>query len=83
MGILLLHLSENFSAKNLLRAELVKRDISNQRLTELLQERGISITRAAVDNRLSRGSFSADFFVDCLRVIGCHDVSVLGDKHDL
>lgn len=77
MGILLMQLGETFSAKNLLRAELAKRDISNQRLTELLQERGVSITRAAVDNRLSRGSFSADFFVDCLRVIGCTELGVV------
>ena len=65
------------SAKDILRAEIARKDISTQQLTDLLIARGIDVTRAAVVNRISRGTFTADFFVDCLRAIGSQRVAVI------
>ena len=67
LDVVLVNLLGKESAKGILRAELARRDISNQQLTDMLIASGVDITRAAVDNRISRGAFSADFFLDCLR----------------
>jgi Domain of unknown function (DUF6471) len=80
LGIVLINLDDADLAKNLLRAEMTKRDVSTQKLTELLQERGMSITRAAVDNRISRGAFTADFFLECLRAIGCNNIGLVSES---
>lgn len=64
-------------ARNILKAELSKRRISYQKLAELLNQRGWKLNKAAIDNRMSRGAFSADFFLDCLRVIGCENIGLL------
>ena len=64
------------SAKAILKAEMAKRGISRQQLANMLSARGETITKASIDNKLSRGTFSADFFLECLRVIGCHGVAI-------
>ncbi len=76
LDVVLVNLLGKESAKGILRAELARRDISNQQLTDMLIASGVDITRAAVDNRISRGAFSADFFLDCLRAIGSQDVGL-------
>lgn len=65
------------SAKTILKLELARRGISYQKLAELLNKQGWKLNKAAVDNRMSRGAFSADFFLDSLRVIGCHSIDIL------
>jgi len=77
LDVVLVNLLGNESAKGILRAELARRDISNQQLTDMLIASGVDVTRAAVDNRISRGAFSADFFLDCLRAIGCQNIGVV------
>lgn len=63
-------------AKRLLKSELVKRGISNADLVLLLNEIGIDETKASVDSKISRGSFSATFLLQCLTVIGCHKLEI-------
>jgi hypothetical protein len=63
-------------AKRLLKAELVKRGISNSDLVFLLNEIGIDETKASVDSKICRGSFSATFLLQCLTVIGCHRLEI-------
>lgn len=57
-----------------LKSELQLRGINNKKLSILLSESGFSISKAAVDNRFSRASFSAAFFLQCLKVIGCREI---------
>ncbi|MFM9837078.1 MAG: DUF6471 domain-containing protein [Cyclobacteriaceae bacterium] len=61
----------NDKVKRLLKSELIKRGISNSDLALLLKEIGIEETKASIDSKISRGSFSASFFMQCLSVIGC------------
>lgn len=61
----------NDQAKRLLKAELVKRGISNETLARRLNAVGIHETKAGIDSKISRGTFSAAFFLQCLTVIGC------------
>lgn len=75
--ILVINIAAKESAKSILKAELAKRGISYQRLAELLNEQGWSLNKAAIDNRMSRGAFSADFFLDALRVIGSSSIGLV------
>lgn len=59
-------------AKGLLRAEMAKRQISYKALVERLSAIGVAESEANLRNKISRGSFTASFFVQCLVAIGCH-----------
>ena len=62
----------NSRAKRLLKSELIKRGISNAELVILLNDIDIKETKSGIDNKISRGTFSATFFIQCLTVIGCN-----------
>lgn len=61
----------NEQAKRLLKSELVRRGISNEELVGRLQAIGIEETKASVESKISRGTFSAAFLLQCLNAIGC------------
>ncbi|MEI6047474.1 MAG: DUF6471 domain-containing protein [Bacteroidota bacterium] len=61
----------NDKAKRLLRSELVRRGISHDQLVELLAEINVIETKASIDSKISRGTFSAAFLIQCLLAIGC------------
>ncbi len=42
----------------------------------LLNENGCSETKSSVDSKISRGTFSASFFMQCLYVIGCTKIEI-------
>lgn len=63
-------------AKRLLKSELVKRGITNADLVALLNEIGVDETKASIDSKISRGSFSATFLLQCLTVIGCNKIEI-------
>lgn len=63
-------------AKRLLKSELVKRGVSNAELVQLLNEIGVEETKAGIDSKISRGSFSATFLLQCLMVIGCRKLEI-------
>jgi hypothetical protein len=58
-------------AKNLLKGELKRRGITYARLAELLAERGVQENERNLNNKISRGGFSAAFMILCLESIGC------------
>jgi Domain of unknown function (DUF6471) len=57
--------------KGLLKAELKRRNVSYRGLAEKLAEFGVHETEANIKNKISRGGFTAVFFVQCLVAIGC------------
>jgi hypothetical protein len=57
--------------RGLLRAELARRDVSYGRLVERLAEIGVKESESNVANKLSRGTFTAAFMIQCLDAIGC------------
>nr|WP_294895686.1 DUF6471 domain-containing protein [uncultured Pedobacter sp.] len=63
-------------AKRLLKSELVKRGVSNTDLVLLLNEIGVEETKGSIDSKISRGSFSATFLLQCLTVIGCQKIEI-------
>lgn len=61
-------------AKGLLKAELKKRNVSYRDLAERLTAMGAPDSERNLANKISRGSFTAAFLLQCLRAIGCDDV---------
>ncbi len=66
----------NDKVKRLLKSELIKRGVSNTDLAILLKEIDVHETKASIDSKISRGSFSACFFLQTLSVIGCSKVEI-------
>lgn len=60
--------------KGILKAELKKKNVSYRELAERLTALGVSESEANIANKISRGGFTAVFFVQCLTAIGCHIV---------
>jgi uncharacterized protein YutE (UPF0331/DUF86 family) len=60
--------------KGILKAEIARRHLTYKDVVNKLAEHGISETEANLRNKISRGGFSAVFFVQCLVAIGAHTV---------
>lgn len=63
-------------AKNLLRAELMRRGLSYARLVEALAAIGVDETEASIKNKMSRGRFTSVFFLQCMVAIGAEWLQV-------
>lgn len=61
----------NEKAKRLLKSELIRRGITSEDLVRLLDNIGVEETKASVDSKISRGTFSAAFLIQCLNAMGC------------
>ena len=58
-------------AKSLLKAELKRRNVGYRELAEKLTAMGIPETERNIANKISRGGFTAAFFLQCLSAVGC------------
>ncbi|ROT94097.1 hypothetical protein EB810_13540 [Altererythrobacter sp. FM1] len=63
-------------AKSLLKGELKRRGITYAQLAEKLAEIGVAENDRNLNNKISRGGFSAAFFLQCLAAIGASDVRI-------
>lgn len=61
----------NEKAKRLLKSELVRRGISKDELVSRLEIIGVRETKTSIESKISRGTFSAAFLLQCLNAIGC------------
>lgn len=66
-------------AKGILRAEMTRRGITYDGLSELLAESGSKDTSVNIRNKVARGGFSAAFFLRCLKVMGCQSIRLIDD----
>ena len=57
-------------AKNLLKGELKRRGITYAQLAEKLASVGVTENERNLNNKISRGGFSAAFMLQCLEAIG-------------
>lgn len=62
--------------KAILKSELKRRDLTYGDLVDRLAAHGIVETEANLRNKISRGSFTAAFFVQCLVAIGCQHIPI-------
>jgi hypothetical protein len=58
-------------AKNILKGELERRGVTYAQLAEKLAESGVRETDRNLNNKISRGGFTAAFLVQCLEAVGC------------
>lgn len=58
-------------AANILKAELKRQGVTYAQLAELIGDK-----EPNVRNKLSRGKFSAAYFLQCLNAIGAHQLSL-------
>lgn len=58
-------------AANLLKAELKRKGVTYAQLAELIGEKEVNIR-----NKLSRGKFSAAFFIQCLHAVDIKEIRV-------
>ncbi len=60
--------------KGILKAELKRRNLSYKELAEKLAAIGVHDTELNIKNKISRGGFTAVFFVQCLVAVGVNDL---------
>jgi hypothetical protein len=60
--------------KGLLKAELKKRGLGYRELAEKLEALGIHDSERNIANKISRGGFTAVFFVQCMIAMGASEV---------
>lgn len=58
-------------SKSILKAELKRKGIGYRELAERLTALGTPETDRNIANKISRGGFTAAFFLECLHAIGC------------
>lgn len=63
-------------AKGVLKAELKRRNMTYRDLAERLTKAGNPHEERNLTNKIARGSFTAAFLLQCLRVIGCDTVDL-------
>lgn len=61
-------------AKNLLKAELKRKGLSYKHLAEMLANIGVTETEQNINKKISRGGFTAAFFLQCMEAIGVDDL---------
>ena len=57
-------------ASNLLKAAIKRRGLTYAQVVARLAEEGVEVNEANLRNKLSRGTFSAVFLLQCLKAIG-------------
>ena len=62
--------------KGILKGELKRRGLTYADLVEKLAVQGVIETEANLRNKISRGAFTAAFFMQCLIAIGCDVVHI-------
>lgn len=63
----------------ILKSELKRRNLGYRELAEKLNAMGIPETERNIANKISRGGFTAVFFVQCLVAVGAQELSL---RHD-
>lgn len=61
-------------AKNLLKGELKRRGVTYTQLAEKLGEIGVHENERNLNNKISRGGFSAAFLLQCLVVVDAKEL---------
>lgn len=63
-------------AANILKAELKRKGITYAQLVYKLQSIGVEEKEVNIRNKLSRGKFTASYFLQCLSAIGITSINV-------
>ena len=64
-------------AKNLLKGELKRRGVTYAQLAEKLATLGVVENERNLNNKISRGGFTAAFLLQCLEAIGASSLQLV------
>ena len=64
-------------AKNLLKGELKRRGVTYAQLAQKLAVLGVKETEQNINNKISRGGFTAAFLLQCFAAVGADTVSLV------
>ena len=64
-------------AKNILKGELKRRGVTYAQLVEKLAKLGVQETERNLNNKISRGGFTAAFMLQCMMAIGAMELRIL------
>ena len=64
-------------AKNILKGELKRRGITYAQLAERLEKIGVKETERNLNNKISRGGFSAAFLFQCMLAIEAKEIRLV------
>ena len=64
-------------AKNILKGELKRRGVTYAQLVERLAKLGVQETERNLNNKISRGGFTAAFLLQCMMAIGAMELRIL------
>lgn len=63
-------------ARRILKAELVRRGITYERLASRLEAIGVKETERSIANKMSRGTFAFTFVLQCMKAIGADVLTI-------
>lgn len=64
----------NEKATNILKSILSRRNIKYHELAIKLKALGIEETQGSISNKISRGTFSFIFFIQCMEALGIKEI---------
>lgn len=64
----------NEKASNILKSILTRRNIKYHELAIKLNTLGIEETQGSISNKISRGTFSFVFFMQCMEALGIKEI---------
>ncbi len=64
----------NEKATNILKSILTRRNIKYHELAIKLNALGIEETQGSISNKISRGTFSFTFFMQCMEALGIKEI---------
>ena len=71
-----IYIMNHNKAKTFLNIEMLKEGISTEDLHKMLQSKGYNYTLSSINSKISRGTFSATFLIQCLEAMGHYSVSI-------
>lgn len=64
----------NEKATNILKSILTRRNIKYHELSIKLKALGVEETQGSISNKISRGTFSFTFFMQCMEALGIKEI---------
>jgi len=62
--------------KNIIKSEMKRKNVSSKEMCDLLKKESERLVETSFNNKLSRGGFSAVFFIKCMKVLKVKEIKL-------
>jgi hypothetical protein len=62
--------------KNIIKSEMKRKNVSSKEMCDLLKKESERLVETSFYNKLSRGGFSAVFFIMCMKVLKVKEIKL-------